>query len=107
MFETTYRFCVLPRYRAAFRHAWQASHFSLQQIAGLTSHRLVQPHGNETAFTIRLTWLDRARFDRFTRTWFGVWLVNGMGLAPAAFGAPIAAAVACTTPTASETQQAA
>lgn len=88
MFETRYRFCVLPRHQTAFRHAWQASHFTLQQLAGLSSHRLTPSPGDPHAFTVRLNWQSRAHFDRFTRTWFGVWFVNGMGLAHAASAPP-------------------
>lgn len=34
-------------------------------------------------------WDGQASFDRFIRTWIGVWMVNGMGLPRDAFAAPI------------------
>ena len=41
------------------------------------------------AFTLRLAWDDQTSFERFTRTWVGVWMLNGMGLARDAFARPI------------------
>ncbi|HEY9098372.1 MAG TPA: hypothetical protein VIN38_05850 [Thiobacillus sp.] len=89
MLEIAYHFYVLPRHHTHFRHAYQTTHFTLQQIAGLASHRFSPPQGRHDAFTLRLIWHSRACFDLFTRTWFGVWLVNGMGLSPDALTAPI------------------
>ncbi len=89
MLEIAYHFYVQPRHHAQFRHAYQATHFTLQQLAGLASHRFSPPHGRHDAFTLRLTWHSRACFDHFTRTWFGVWMVNGMGLPIDALTEPI------------------
>ncbi|MBN8764348.1 MAG: hypothetical protein J0I76_09680 [Thiobacillus sp.] len=89
MFAIAYHFPVLPRHRDAFRHAWQAAHHVLAQTIGLHTHDFVEPRHRRDTFTLRLAWDDPSSFERFTRTWVGVWLLNGMGLARDAFSRPI------------------
>lgn len=89
MLAIAYHFHVLPRHREHFRHAYQAARDTLQQMAGLVSHQFDEPRGRHDAFTLLLAWDGRASFDRFIRTWIGVWMVNGMGLPRDAFAAPI------------------
>lgn len=84
-----YHFHVMPRYHDHFHHAYRASHFTLQQTLGLVAHQFAPPQGRHDAFELLLSWDSQASFERFTRTWFGVWIVNGMGLSPDAFTAPI------------------
>ncbi len=89
MLAIAYRFHVLPRYRAPFRHAYQAAHESMQQALGLLPHELYDPGERDEAFSLLLAWDSEASFIRFTRTWLGVWMVNGMGLERNAFAAAI------------------
>jgi len=86
MFAIDYRFHVLPRHREAFVFAYRSAQSSLCQMLGLESHELVG--GEHGSFTLKLAWDARASFDRFTRTWLGVWLINGMGLERDALSAP-------------------
>jgi len=89
MLTIAYRFLVLPRHRNEFQHAWRAARDSLHQTLGLVSFQLDQPRDRQDAFTLQLAWDSQASFERFTRTWVGVWMLNGMGLAREAFAAPI------------------
>lgn len=89
MLTIAYRFHVLPRHRDTFRHAWQAARDALAHTAGLRTHDFVEPRDRRDAFTLLLAWDDQTSFERFTRTWVGVWMLNGMGLARDAFARPI------------------
>lgn len=89
MFAIAYHFHVLPRHHAHLRHAYQASRETLQQAPGLVSHRFNEPLSRSEAFTLMLAWDSRESFERFIRSWVGVWMVNGMGLPRDAFAAPI------------------
>lgn len=89
MLAITYRFYVLPRHRDAFRHAWQAARDTLSHTIGLRTHDFVEPSDQREAFTVRMAWDSQSSLDRFTRTWIGVWMVNGMGLAREAFSSPV------------------
>ncbi len=89
MLAIAYRFHVLPRHRDAFRHAWQAARDALTHTVGLRAHDFVEPHDRREAFTLLLAWDNQPSFERFTRTWIGVWMLNGMGLARDAFSSPI------------------
>ena len=89
MFAIAYHFHVLPRHRDTFRHAWQAARDALTHTVGLRAHDFVEPRDRRDAFTLRLAWDDQTSFERFTRTWIGVWMLNGMGLARDAFARPI------------------
>lgn len=85
----TCRFYVLPRHRDAFRHAWQAARDTLSQTIGLRSHDFVEPRDRCEAFSLRMAWDSQSSLDRFTRTWIGVWVMTGMGLAREAFSRPV------------------
>ncbi|MCA1979172.1 MAG: antibiotic biosynthesis monooxygenase [Thiobacillus sp.] len=89
MLEIAYRFFVLPRFHDAFQHAYNAARDVLRDMPGLLSVELAAPRQRRGAFVLRLAWDSRAGFERFTRTWVGVWMLNGMGLAREAFAAPI------------------
>jgi len=89
MFAIAYHFHVLPRYRDEFQHAWRAARDSMQQALGLVSYEFNLPRDRSEAFSLTLSWDSQTSFERFTRTWVGVWLLNGMGLAREAFFAPI------------------
>jgi hypothetical protein len=89
MLSIAYHFHVLPRYRDEFLHAWHAARDSLQQALGLVSYELNLPRGRRDAFTLKFSWDSRTSFDRFTHTWVGVWMLNGMGLQHTSFAAPI------------------
>jgi hypothetical protein len=89
MFAIAYHFYVLPRHREHFRHACQASRETLQQAQGLVSHQLNEPRSQHEAFTLLMAWNNRSSFERFIRSWVGVWMLNGMGLERDAFAAPI------------------
>lgn len=89
MLAIAYHFHVLPRYRDEFQHAWHAARDSLQQALGLVSCELNLPRERREAFTLLLAWDSQQSFERFIRTWVGIWMVNGMGLAREAFAAPI------------------
>jgi hypothetical protein len=89
MLRIAYRFHVLPRYQDHFRHGYQAARETLQQALGLVSHEFDDPRGRRDAFTLSLDWDSQASFDHFTRSWVGVWMLNGMGLSRHDFSAPI------------------
>lgn len=89
MLAIAYHFRVLPRHHEHFRFAFQAARETLQQAPGLVSHQFSEPRGRHEAFTLLLAWDHRASFERFTRTWAGLWMVNGMGLPREAFAGPI------------------
>jgi len=89
MLSITYRFHVLPRHHDHFRHAYQAARATLQQALGLVSHELNDPRSRRDPFILRLSWDSQASFDRFTHSWVGVWMINGMGLSRHDFFAPI------------------
>lgn len=89
MITISYAFSVVPRHRDAFHHAYRAMYFALLHTPGLLSLRLCAPQGRRAPFTLRLDWDARPSFERFTRTWLGVWVVNGMGLAREAYSAPV------------------
>ena len=89
MFAIAYHFDVLPRHHEHFRHAYQAAHETLQQAPGLVSNQFNEPRGRGDAFTLLLAWDSRTSFERFIRTWVGIWMLNGMGLSRDAFAAPI------------------
>jgi hypothetical protein len=89
MHAIAYRFHVRPRYRDSFQHAWRAASDSLQHMLGLVSYEMNPPHDRHAAFTLLLNWEDPSSFERFIRTWVGLWMVNGMGLEREAFSAPI------------------
>jgi len=89
MLAIAYHFHVLPRHRDTFRHAWQAARDALTHTVGLRAHDFAEPRDRRDAFTLRLAWDDQTSFERFTRTWIGVWMLNGMGLARDAFARPI------------------
>lgn len=93
MLAIAYRFHVLPRHRDHFRHAYRASRDSLLQAMGLVSHQFNEPRGRDEAFSLLLAWDSQASFERFTRTWVGVWMLNGMGLSRNDFAAPIETAL--------------
>ena len=93
MLAIAYHFHVLPRHHDHFRHAYQAARETLQQTPGLVSHQFDEPRGRRDAFTLLLAWHSRASFERFVRTWVGVWMLNGMGLSRDAFAAPTQTAV--------------
>jgi hypothetical protein len=89
MLAISYHFHVLPRHREPFRHAYLAASDSLRQTLGLVSHELYDPRERNEAFSLLLAWDNEASFIRFTRTWLGVWMLNGMGLERSAFAAAI------------------
>lgn len=89
MLAIAYHFHVRPRHHDHFRHAYQAARETLQQATGLVSHQFNEPRGRREAFTLLLAWDSQASFERFIRTWVGVWMLNGMGLPRDAFAAPI------------------
>jgi hypothetical protein len=89
MLAISYHFHVLPRHRDPFRHAYQAAAESLRQTLGLLSHELHDPRERNEAFSLSLAWDSEASFIRFTRTWLGVWMLNGMGLDRTASSAAI------------------
>jgi hypothetical protein len=89
MLAIAYHFHVLPRHREAFRHAYLAAAQSLRQTLGLVSHQLHDPRERNEAFSLLLAWDSEASFMRFTRTWLGVWMLNGMGMDRSAFAAAI------------------
>lgn len=93
MLAIAYHFHVLPRHREHFRHAYQAARETLQQATGLVSHNFNEPRSRREAFTLLLAWDNRVSFERFIRTWIGVWMLNGMGLPREAFAAPIETAI--------------
>lgn len=89
MLTVAYQFHVLPRHHEHFRHTWLAAQDSLNAFFGLMKCQLREPENRDQPFTVVLNWRHRANFERFTRTWVGVRLINGMGLEPGDFSAPI------------------
>ena len=84
----TYYFHVLPRHHDYFRHAWLAAQDTFGTFIGLRKCHFHAPKKREQPFTVIFDWDSQAHFDRFTRTWVGVWLINGMGLEAVDFFAP-------------------
>lgn len=89
MLTIAYQFYVLPRYHEHFRHTWLAAQDSLKAFFGLMKCQLREPENRDQPFTVEFNWRHQANFERFTRTWIGVWLINGMGLESSDFFAPI------------------
>lgn len=88
MLNITYRFHVLPRRHNDFCHAWRAAEDTLQKMIGLQACHLHPPQHRRQPFTLVLKWDNESSFHRFTRTWVGVWAINGMGLQGDDFFAP-------------------
>lgn len=93
MLAIAYHYPVTPRHQAAFEHAWRAARDTLRRMPGLASCKLVAPRDRREAFILLLAWNDQTSFERFTRNWTGVWLINGMGLERKAFLAPIGTSI--------------
>lgn len=93
MIKISYDFHVVPRHHDAFHHAYRAMRFALRHTPGLVSHQFDPPQLQDAPFTLRLIWDTQPSFERFTRTGFGVWIVNGMGLARGAYYAPVQTAI--------------
>ena len=89
MLAMAYHFPVLLRHHDQFRHAYRSARDGLLQTPGLITHAFNDPRNRRDAFTLLMAWDNRASFERFTRTWIGVWLLNGMGFNREAFAAPI------------------
>jgi hypothetical protein len=90
MLTISYDFPVLPRHHGPFRHAYRSACDALPQTPGLVAHEFKEPRDRRAGFSLLLVWDSPSDFERFTRTWIGVWMLNGMGLAHEAFSAPIA-----------------
>lgn len=88
MLTIAYHFHVLPRHHSDFRHAWRAAEDTLKKVIGLRSCQLLASEHKRQPFTLILNWDNEASFNRFTRTWVGVWAINGMGLQRDDFFAP-------------------
>ena len=88
MLTVAYRFHVLPRRHDHLRYAWHAAKDTLQKIIGLQSCQLRPPEHRRQPFILVLSWDQEVSFNRFTRTWVGVWAINGMGLQREDFFAP-------------------
>ena len=88
MLTVAYRFHVLPRHHDHIRHSWLAAEDTLQKVIGLQRCQLRPPQDRRQPFTLVLSWDNEASFNRFTRTWVGVWAINGMGLQCDDFFAP-------------------
>lgn len=88
MLTVAYRFHVLPRHHDHIRHSWHAAEDTLQKVIGLQRGQLRPPQDRRQPFTLVLSWDNEASFNRFTRTWAGVWAINGMGLEQSDFFAP-------------------
>ena len=89
MLAIAYHFPVLPRHQDQFRHAYRSARDGLRQTMGLVAHEFNDPRNRSGTFTLLMAWNDQASFERFTRTWIGVWMLNGMGLPRDAFATPI------------------
>lgn len=89
MLTVAYHFHVLPRHHDHFRNSWLAAQDSLKAFFGLMKCQMREPDNRDQPFTVVFNWRNHASFERFTRTWIGVWLINGMGLEPSDFFAPI------------------
>lgn len=88
MLQVAYHFHVMPRHHDHFRHAWHAAQDTLKSFIGLGKCQLREPKKRDQPFTVIFNWQNQANFERFTRTWVGVWAINGLGLKPDAFYAP-------------------
>ena len=88
MLTIAYLFHVVPRRHNDFYHAWHAAKDTLQKVIGLRRCHLHPPRHRRLPFTLILKWDNESSFDRFTRTWVGVWAINGMGLQGDDFFAP-------------------
>ncbi len=88
MLTIAYHFHVLSRHHEHFRHAWHAAQDTLKTFIGLSASHLRVPDQSRQPFTLVLNWDSQASFYRFTRTWVGVWIINGMGLEAQDFFAP-------------------
>ena len=88
MLTVVYRFHVLPRHHDHFLYAWHAAKDTLQKMLGLQRCQLRPPEHRRQPFILVLNWDNEASFNRFTRTWVGVWAINGMGLERDGFFAP-------------------
>lgn len=80
MLTIVYHFHVLPRRHNDFRHAWSAAEDTIKKVIGLQSCQFHPPELRREPFKLILNWDNKLAFARFTRTWVGVWLINGMGL---------------------------
>jgi hypothetical protein len=89
MIAVAYHFHVLPRHHDALRFAYRSAREALAQTLGLVSHEFADTFGRRQPFSLYLAWDDATSYERFTRSWIGVWLINGMGLAREAFIAPV------------------
>ena len=67
---------------AAVRLNWR------QKMIGLQRCHLHPPQHRRLPFTLVMKWNNASSFNRFTRTWVGVWAINGMGLQGDDFFAP-------------------
>lgn len=88
MLTVAYRFHVVPRRHNDFCHAWRAAEDTLRKVIGLRYCHLHPPRHRRLPFTLVLKWDNGPSFARFTRTWVGVWAINGMGLQGDDFFAP-------------------
>jgi len=89
MITICYDFFVVPRHQGAFHHAYRAMHFALRHTPGLVTLQFDPPPVRDAPFSLRLIWDTQSSFECFTRTWLGVWVVNGMGLVREAYCAPV------------------
>lgn len=80
MLTIVYHFHVLPRRHSDFQHAWSAAEDTIKKVIGLKSCEFHAPELRREPFKLILNWDNKLAFARFTRTWVGVWLINGMGL---------------------------
>ena len=85
MLTIVYHFHVLPRRHNDFRHAWSAAEDTVKKVIGMQSCQFHAPELRRQPFKLILSWDDKRAFARFTRTWVGVWVINGMGLQPKDF----------------------
>lgn len=88
MLIIVYHFHVVPRRHNDFCHAWRAAGDTLQKMIGLQHCHLHPPQHRRLPFTLVMKWDNASSFNRFTRTWVGVWAINGMGLQGDDFFAP-------------------
>lgn len=88
MLIIAYQFHVVPRRHPDFCHAWRAAEDTLRKMLGLQACHLHPPRRRRLPFRLVLEWDSESSFHRFTRTWIGVWTINGMGLQGKDFFAP-------------------
>jgi heme-degrading monooxygenase HmoA len=93
MISVAYSFHVQPRHHAHFCHAWQAAQDTFKGFIGLLNCQLLTPRAAREPFTLVFNWTTRPAFERFTRTWIGVWAINGLGLEQGDFFAPTQTAI--------------